>query len=83
MIGQAVTDLVNTFEPEVVVLGGGVTRAGDVLIRPVRDIVAATGDAARRPRPPASSSPQLGESVCVVGAAARAFDYLEEHTLVR
>jgi glucokinase len=82
VIGQAVTDLVNTFEPEVVVLGGGVTRAGDFLIQPVRDIVARTG------MPLAAAAAriefaQLGESVCVVGAAARAFDYLEEYTLVR
>ncbi|MGC5221401.1 ROK family protein [Micromonospora sp. DT81.3] len=82
VIGQAITDLVNTFEPEVVVLGGGVTRAGDLLIQPVRDIVARTG------MPLAAASAriefaELGESVCVVGAAARAFDYLEEYTLVR
>jgi glucokinase len=82
VIGQAITDLVNTFEPEVVVLGGGVTRAGDFLIQPVRDIVARTG------MPLAAASAriefaELGESVCVVGAAARAFDYLEEYTLVR
>lgn len=82
VVGQAVTDLVNTFEPEVVVLGGGVTRAGSVLIDPVRRIVAETAmplaaDAVR------IELAELGESVCVVGAAARAFDYLEEHTLVR
>jgi len=82
VIGQAITDLVNTFEPEVVVLGGGVTRAGDFLIQPVRDTVARTG------MPLAAASAriefaELGESVCVVGAAARAFDYLEEYTLVR
>jgi len=82
VIGQAITDLINTFEPEVVVLGGGVTRAGDFLIQPVRDIVARTG------MPLAAAAAriefaELGGSVCVVGAAARAFDYLEEYTLVR
>src|SRR5690606_7881735 len=35
LLGQGVTDLVNAFEPEVVVLGGGVTRSGAVLLEPV------------------------------------------------
>jgi glucokinase len=82
VIGQAITDLVNTFEPEVVILGGGVTGAGASLIDPVREIVARTA------MPMAAAAvriefAQLGESVCVVGAAARAMDYLEEYILVR
>jgi len=82
VIGQAVTDLVNTFEPEVVVLGGGVTRAGAALIDPVRATVARTA------MPLAAAAvriefAQLGEAVCVVGAAARAFEDLEEFSLVR
>ncbi len=82
VLGQAITDLVNTFEPEVVILGGGVTRAGAALIEPVREIVAQTG------MPLAAAAvriefAELGEAVCVVGAAARAFDYLEEYALVR
>ena len=82
VVGQAITDLVNTFEPEVVVLGGGVSRAGALLLDPVRRIVAETAMplAAEAVR---IEPAELGDSVCVVGAAARAFDYLEEHTLVQ
>jgi glucokinase len=36
LLGAAVTDLVNAFEPDLVVLGGGVTRSGAMLIDPVR-----------------------------------------------
>ena len=77
VIGQAVTDLVNTFEPEIVVLGGGVTGAGALLLDPVRRIVAQTA------MPPAAAAVRielaaLGEAVCVVGAAVHAADLIEE-----
>ena len=42
LLGQAITDLVNILEPDVVVLGGGVTRSGAQLLDPVRAIVADT-----------------------------------------
>lgn len=77
IVGQAVTDLVNLFEPEVVVLGGGVTHAGNLLLDPVRRAVA------RDAMPPAAAAVRiefaaLGDAVCVVGAAARAFDFLDQ-----
>lgn len=77
LLGQALTDLVNVFEPEVVVLGGGVTRAGALLLDPVRDIVARTamGPAARAARVVLA---RLGDVVCVVGAGAVAFDALRD-----
>lgn len=73
LLGQAVTDLVNIFEPNVVVLGGGVTRAGALLLEPVRDVVSRTA------MPPAAaragvSLAGLGDEVCVVGAGALALD---------
>ena len=40
-LATAVVDLVNVLEPAVVVLGGGVTGAGEALMGPVRDRVAA------------------------------------------
>ena len=76
LLGQAVTDLVNVFEPHVVVLGGGVTRAGALLLDPVRDIVRATA------MPPAArvvvTLAGLGDEVCVIGAGALALDLSEE-----
>src|SRR5437763_656555 len=36
-----ITSLVNLFEPEIVVLGGGVVRTGEQLLAPVRERVAA------------------------------------------
>lgn len=77
LLAQGVTDLVNAFEPEVVVLGGGVTRAGAVLLDPVRDAVATTA------MDPIAQTcrvvlAELGDAVCVVGAGARAHEILKE-----
>jgi glucokinase len=67
------TSLVNAFEPEVVVLGGGVSRSGEQLFEPVRERVRAdamtpAGRAARIV--PAA----LGDHVGVVGAAAIVYE---------
>ena len=35
-LGQAIADLLLLFEPTIVVLGGGVTKAGDLLMNPLR-----------------------------------------------
>jgi glucokinase len=77
VLGQAVTDLVNMFEPQVVVLGGGVTRSGLQILDPVRTTVQTTA------MPPAAARvtvtlAELGDEVCVVGAGALALDLLEE-----
>jgi len=73
LLAAAITDLVNIFEPDRVVLGGGVTRAGNALLVPVRDAVL------RDAMPPAAkavtvSLASLGDVVCVVGAGALALD---------
>ncbi len=72
-LGCAVTDLVNVFEPDLVVLGGGVTRAGSMLLDPVRETVRqeAMGPAARTARVELAA---LGDAVCVVGAGAVALE---------
>lgn len=67
------TSIVNLFEPERVVLGGGVSRSGELLFAPVRESVRAHAIA------PAGRAVEivpsaLGEHVGVVGAAAIAFD---------
>lgn len=73
LLGQAVTDLVNILEPEVVVLGGGVTRSGAQLLDPVRATVlgGAMGPARRAVRVELAA---LGDAVCVVGAGELALD---------
>jgi glucokinase len=67
------TSIVNLFEPELVVLGGGVTRSRELLLDPVRAAVRA---GAMRPAGDAVDvvlSP-FGDRVGVVGAAAIVYD---------
>ena len=73
ILGSAVANILDVFNPEVVVLGGGVTRAGDELLEPVRRI------GLELAMPPAARSADvvlagLGEDLGVVSAAALAFE---------
>jgi glucokinase len=68
-LGAGLTSIVNMLEPELVVLGGGVTRAGEALLSPAREAVRA---AAMTPggRSVRVERAALGDRVGVVGAAA-------------
>lgn len=68
-LGSGLADLVNTLDPEILVLGGGVAEAGDLLLIPAR---AAFTDqlGARRTLPVAAVvAAELGNTAGVVGAA--------------
>ena len=80
LLAAAVTDLVNVFEPDLVVLGGGVTRAGALLVDPVRAAVRrdAMGPAAAAVRVELT---RLDDAVGVVGAAAVARDLDQARTV--
>jgi glucokinase len=81
ILGSAVATILDVFNPELVVLGGGVTRAGDQLLRPVREagLAAALGPARRAADVVLA---QLGDQVGVVAAAAIAFERLGERAAV-
>jgi glucokinase len=75
MLGSAVANVLDVFNPELVVLGGGVTRAGDQLLIPVREA------ALRQAMAPARDAADivlagLGEELGVVSAATVAFERL-------
>ncbi|HVX45909.1 MAG TPA: ROK family protein [Mycobacteriales bacterium] len=75
LLGSALADLVNAFEPDLVVLGGGVTRAGAALLEPCARLVA------QEAMPPAAAAArvvlsELGDLVGIVGAAQVALDRL-------
>ncbi|MCL2595706.1 MAG: ROK family protein [Promicromonosporaceae bacterium] len=75
LLGQALTDLVNVFEPDVAVLGGGVTRSGAMLLEPIAKIVRETG-MGREAKVVRLELATLGDVVGVIGAAAIAWDRL-------
>ncbi len=68
-IGLAVASLVNVLNPAMVVFGGGVSKAGDLLLEPVRRVVRER--AFQRPAAAVQIVPAaLGDDVGVIGAAA-------------
>jgi glucokinase len=68
-----VTSIVNLFEPELIVIGGGVSRSGEQLIGPVRELVrASTMKPAGEKADIVASA--FGDHVGVVGAAAIVYD---------
>jgi glucokinase len=76
-LGVALASFVNIFNPEVIVIGGGVIAAGELLLGPARAEVAA------RALPPSKDevsivAAQFGVEAGMVGAAALAFDGLRE-----
>ena len=72
-LGVAIASYVNIFNPDVVVIGGGVMAAGDLLLEPVRRAVA------ERALPPSRdevriATAEFGVEAGMIGAAALAFD---------
>jgi glucokinase len=77
MLGSAVANILDAFNPELVVLGGGVTRAGAQLLDPVREIGLALAMApARRSADVVLAG--LREDLGLVSAAAVAFERVPE-----
>jgi glucokinase len=75
-LGAGIGTLVNLFNPELVVIGGGFAAAGDFLLDPAREIVAreALGDAGKHVR---IVRAELGTAAGLIGAALVAFDALQ------
>jgi glucokinase len=76
-LGVAIATFVNIFNPEVVVIGGGVIAAGELLLEPARREVAA------RALPPSRDQVRIvaarfGIEAGMIGGAALAFDGLAE-----
>lgn len=74
-LGVGISSLVNIFNPQLVVIGGGVMAAGDFLLEPARAEVAA------RALPPSRHevrivTAEFGVEAGMIGAAAMAFDGL-------
>ena len=73
-LGVALSGLANIFDPEVIVLGGGVMAAGELLLAPARE------ELRRRALPPQNETPvraaALGIDAGMIGAAMLAADEL-------
>lgn len=74
-LGIGIANLVNILNPDTVVIGGGVSRVGEILLKPVREVVA---ERALRPAFEAVRIVQaeLGPDAGVVGAVSLVFSKL-------
>jgi glucokinase len=77
-IGVALSSLANIFDPDVFVIGGGVSVVGDLLLDPAREELRA------RALPPQNERPvklaELGPDAGMIGAAAMALIELDKET---
>ena len=72
-LGTGLSNVVNIFDPQVIVLGGGVVNAGEPYLGPARDRLAEMTHAQRR-RPMRIDQASLGNDAGVIGAAALVLD---------
>ena len=75
-LGAGIGSLVNIFNPELVVIGGGFAAAGDFILDPAREIIAREGLAGAGKRVQIVRA-ELGTSAGLIGAALVAFDALQ------
>ncbi len=69
-VAAGITDLVNVLGPELVLLGGGISRQGERLLAPVREYVAAHCFGGHDRTPPDIRAAKLGNEAGIIGAAA-------------
>src|ERR671939_53386 len=76
-LGVGMTSLVNALNPEVLVVGGGLVAAGDLLLDPAREVVAARGLVPARDQVRIVAA-RFGDESGMLGAAALAFEVAGE-----
>ncbi|MFL5826072.1 MAG: ROK family protein [Thermoleophilaceae bacterium] len=74
-LGVGIVSIVNAFEPEVVVVGGGAIAAGELLLEPAREVVRERALAPWRERVRIEAA-QFGDESGMVGAAVLAMESL-------
>jgi glucokinase len=68
----ALASLVNVFDPDLIVIGGGVSEVGDLILQPARE------EMAKRALPPMNKIPvkraEMGGDAGMIGAAEMALE---------
>ena len=73
-LGQAVATLMHIYSPDVIVVGGGVSAAGELLLQPARDEVNALASPALLQRLRAFEGGVMGSDAGVIGLGSLVFD---------
>lgn len=69
-LGAGVTNIVNTLAPEVILIGGGISRQGERLLAPVRRYVEKNCFGGKDGAIPIIAAARLGNDAGIIGAAA-------------
>jgi len=73
-LGTGLASLVAILDPEVIVVGGGAARAGDILLQPTRDSMTAALEGSGFRQPTDVVAAALGEDAGIVGAGLAALE---------
>jgi glucokinase len=68
LVGMGIVNLLHLFNPEIIVVGGGVTSLGDLLFKPMRESIEAYCIDDDYWKDLIITTPDLGEDVSIVGA---------------
>jgi predicted NBD/HSP70 family sugar kinase len=74
-VGRGVANIASILNPDLILVGGGITNAGDSVLDPIREAVGRF-----TPYPPAVELSALGSDGSVLGAIRRAIDVADETT---
>lgn len=73
MVGLGIVSLLHAFNPEIVIIGGGVAKGtGELLFKPMREAIQTYALDSAYWKDLVIAHAQLGEDVCLIGAAALA-----------
>lgn len=73
-LGRGIANLVASFDPELIVIGGGLGSVGEVLLDPARRVLADSIHGGSHRKPPPIVVAQLGAAAGAIGAAVMARD---------
>ena len=68
-LGCGLVNIVNTFQPEMLLIGGGICKEGDYLIKPLQEIIKKDSYCINPERSTVLAVAQLGNDAGIVGAA--------------
>ena len=71
-LAVGISNIVNALAPEMILVGGGISRQGDRILTPVREYVAQNCFDKRPEALPVIAPAQMGNEAGIVGAAALA-----------
>lgn len=68
-VGVGLVDLINVFQPELICIGGGISKAGDLFLEPLRAIIAKESYTRTAKRQTRLTVASLGNDAGIIGAA--------------